>query len=164
MTDPSLTRRGVLGGASLAGATLGSSLGIGALTELAADAAGKGPRGLQGPLPEKVDVVVVGAGIAGLVAARQVARSGRSVLVVEARDRVGGRVLNHKLKHGGVIEAGGAFVGPTQDHILRLAQAARGADLPGVQHRQERLHLLADRTPGVRRHGPARPHDPSRRR
>ncbi len=122
MTDPSLTRRGVLGGASLAGATLGSSLGIGALTELAADAAGNGPRGLQGSLPAKVDVVVVGAGIAGLVAARQVARTGRSVLVVEARDRVGGRVLNHRLRKGGVIEAGGAFVGPTQDHILRLAR------------------------------------------
>jgi monoamine oxidase len=122
MTVPSLSRRSVLGGASLAGATLGSSLGIGALAELAADAAGNGPQGLQGSLPGKVDVVVVGAGIAGLVAARQVARTGRSVLVVEARDRVGGRVLNHRLRSGGVIEAGGAFVGPTQDHILRLAR------------------------------------------
>jgi monoamine oxidase len=122
MTDPSLTRRGVLGGASLAGSALGMSLGLGALTELAADAAGAGPRGLQGSLPEKVDVVVVGAGIAGLVAARKIARSGVSVLVVEARDRVGGRVLNHRLRSGGVIEAGGAFVGPTQDHILRLAR------------------------------------------
>ena len=53
----------------------------------------------QGPLPEKVDVVVVGAGLAGLVAAREVARAGRSVLVVEARKRVGGRVLNHHLTH-----------------------------------------------------------------
>jgi monoamine oxidase len=122
MTDPSLTRRGLLGGASLAGSTLGMSLGLGALTELAADAAGAGPRGLQGSLPQKVDVVVVGAGIAGLVAARRIARSGVSVLVVEARDRVGGRVLNHRLRSGGVIEAGGAFVGPTQDHILRLAR------------------------------------------
>ena len=40
---------------------------------------------------------MVGAGIAGLVAAREVARKGRSVLVVEARKRVGGRVLNHHL-------------------------------------------------------------------
>jgi monoamine oxidase len=121
MTDPSLTRRGILGGAAL-GSTVGMTLGVGALTELAADAAGQGPRGLQGSLPQKVDVVVVGAGIAGLVTARQVARSGHSVLLVEARDRVGGRVLNHKLRKGGVIEAGGAFVGPTQDHILRLAR------------------------------------------
>src|SRR5690349_9800771 len=76
---------------------------------------------LQGSLPSKVDVVVVGGGLSGLVAARQVARKGRSVLVVEARNRVGGRLLNHKLKAGRVIEAGGAFIGPTQDHIKRLA-------------------------------------------
>ena len=76
---------------------------------------------LQGSLPSKVDVVVVGGGLSGLVAARQVARTGRSVLVVEARDRVGGRLLNHELKAGRVIEAGGAFVGPTQNHIKALA-------------------------------------------
>ncbi|MFL6022689.1 MAG: flavin monoamine oxidase family protein [Marmoricola sp.] len=76
---------------------------------------------LQGSLPSKVDVVVVGGGLSGLVAAREVARKGRSVLVVEARGRVGGRLLNHELKAGRVIEAGGAFVGPTQNHIKALA-------------------------------------------
>ena len=69
---------------------------------------------------------MVGAGIAGLVAAREVARKGRSVVVVEARKRVGGRVLNHHLtkkQHGSqVIESGGAFIGPTQNHIAQLAQ------------------------------------------
>jgi len=44
------------------------------------------------------------------------------VLVVEARDRVGGRLLNHELRDGSVIESGGAFVGPTQGHILALAK------------------------------------------
>lgn len=76
---------------------------------------------LSGALPRRVDVVVVGAGIAGLVAADRIARRGRSVLVVEARQRVGGRVLNHRLRTGGTIEAGGAFIGPTQDHIKALA-------------------------------------------
>ena len=107
-----ITRRRLIGGAAAAG--------VGVLTAGAFDGAAEAAT-VQGSLPTSVDVVVVGAGISGLVAARQVARSGRSVLVVEARDRVGGRVLNHELRSGGVIESGGAFVGPTQNHIVALA-------------------------------------------
>src|SRR5687768_9606671 len=107
-----LNRRALLGGAAATGLT---ALATSALASDATAAT------LQGSLPRKVDVVVVGAGISGLVAARRVARSGRSVLLVEARRRVGGRVLNHRLHDGSVIEAGGAFVGPTQNHILALA-------------------------------------------
>ncbi|MGZ8744931.1 MAG: flavin monoamine oxidase family protein [Nocardioides sp.] len=109
MTDLPLSRRTLIGGAGLA-------LGTGLLGESATAAT------LQGSLPRSVDVVVVGGGISGLVAARKVARRGRSVLLVEARKRVGGRVLNHHLESGGTIEAGGAFVGPTQNHILKLAR------------------------------------------
>lgn len=69
----------------------------------------------------RVDVVVVGAGLAGLVAARTLAEAGLAVRVLEARDRVGGRTLNHVLPDGQVVEAGGQFVGPTQDHVLDLA-------------------------------------------
>jgi monoamine oxidase len=68
------------------------------------------------------DVIVVGAGLAGLTAARDIVRNGRSVLVLEARDRVGGRVLTHSLPGGGYAELGGMFTGPTQDHIQALAQ------------------------------------------
>ncbi len=103
---------------------LGSVAALGALTSLgaleaewnAADAAT-----LRGSLPMSVDVVVVGGGISGLVAARKVLAKGHSVLVLEARNRVGGRILNHPLTEGGTIESGGAFVGPTQDHIKALA-------------------------------------------
>ncbi|HJQ43614.1 MAG TPA: flavin monoamine oxidase family protein [Jatrophihabitantaceae bacterium] len=73
------------------------------------------------PTSVSVDVAVVGAGLAGLTAARKLAAAGKSVVVLEARDRVGGRTLNHILTGGQPAEAGGEFVGPTQDHILALA-------------------------------------------
>jgi monoamine oxidase len=107
-----ITRRSLLTGA----AGIGASSLIGSAIDSATAAT------LQGSLPKQVDVVVVGGGLSGRVAARQVARAGRRVLVVEARRRVGGRLLNHRLREGSVIEAGGAFVGPTQDHILELAR------------------------------------------
>jgi len=71
----------------------------------------------------KTDVVVVGAGLAGLTAARDLVKSGASVVVLEARDRVGGRTLNHLLPDGQAIEAGGEFVGPTQDRVVALAKS-----------------------------------------
>src|SRR5579875_3529160 len=71
----------------------------------------------------RADVAIVGAGYAGLTAAREIARAGRSVVVVEARDRVGGRAWNHDLGGGQVSERGATFVGPTQDHVIALAKA-----------------------------------------
>lgn len=108
-----ISRRGLLGSAALGGAALAVS-GLGAGPAEATTSSGS--------LPASVDVVVVGGGISGLVAARNVLSKGKTVLVLEARDRVGGRVLNHKLSNGSIIEAGGAFVGPTQDHLLDLAK------------------------------------------
>ena len=73
-------------------------------------------------------MIVVGAGLSGLSAARQIRAAGHSVLVLEARDRVGGRTLNHDLDlahpahPGKVVEVGGQWIGPTQDHIAKLAK------------------------------------------
>ena len=78
----------------------------------------------------QADVVVVGAGFAGLTAARAVAGAGHSVMVLEARDRVGGRAWNHDLGGGRVSERGATFVGPTQDHILALAGAVGVGTFP----------------------------------
>jgi monoamine oxidase len=69
----------------------------------------------------EADVCVVGAGFAGLVAARDLLAGGRSVIVLEARSRVGGRVLNHDVGDGKVIELGGQWIGPTQDRMYALA-------------------------------------------
>ena len=78
----------------------------------------------------RADVVVVGAGLSGLVAALRIAAAGRSVLVLEARDRVGGRLLSVPIGDGHVTEVGGEFVGPTQDRILALAEAVAVATFP----------------------------------
>jgi monoamine oxidase len=67
------------------------------------------------------DVLVVGAGLAGLVAARDVAAAGASVVVLEARERVGGRTLNEDIGEGQVVEVGGQWTGPTQRRIAALA-------------------------------------------
>jgi monoamine oxidase len=78
----------------------------------------------------EADVVVVGAGLAGLAAARALVRAGREVVVVEARDRVGGRVLNEDLGDGKVVELGGQWVGPSQHAMLALAREANVATFP----------------------------------
>jgi monoamine oxidase len=72
------------------------------------------------PAHRSADVIVVGGGLSGLMAARQLAAAHKSVIVLEARDRVGGRMLNHDIGAGKVTELGAQFVGPTQDHILKL--------------------------------------------
>ncbi len=87
---------------------------------------------------EERDVVVVGAGISGLVAARDLTRRGRRALVLEARDRVGGRTLSVPLG-ADTVDLGGQWIGPTQDRVRRLAQDLGVATFP--QHHQGRKVL-----------------------
>ncbi len=101
--EHALTRRGLVGGAAAG----------------AASAALAGLPGEARAASHRADVIVVGAGLAGLEAARVLKKAGRSVVLLEARDRVGGRTLNHHLGHGKVAEIGGQWVGPTQNHVLK---------------------------------------------
>ena len=87
----------------------------------------------------KHDVVVVGAGLAGLSAARDLAAAGADVVVLEARDRPGGRVVQTQLEDGRLVQLGGELTGPFQAAYLGLVEElgltleASFADDPGEE-------------------------------
>lgn len=75
------------------------------------------------PATIEADCCIVGAGYAGLSAALRLKQAGRSVVVLEARERVGGRIWSDQLSDGTAIDIGGHWVGPSQQRMLGLAKA-----------------------------------------
>ncbi|XP_067896769.1 amine oxidase [flavin-containing] isoform X1 [Heterodontus francisci] len=71
---------------------------------------------------DKCDVIIIGGGISGLSAAKLLTESGQKVVVLEARDRVGGRTFTTRNNNVKYVDLGGAYVGPTQNRILRLSK------------------------------------------
>ena len=115
------SRRQVLGG--------GSALLIGA-----------GFDGAQAARPANgrlhADVCVVGAGFSGLAAALRLKQAGRSVIVLEARNRIGGRSLTAPVKGGGWIDLGGQWVGPDQNALYGLIKEVGGETYPTPEYGQ----------------------------
>jgi monoamine oxidase len=125
-----LTRRGFLGAtASVTAAAIALPNG----------ASGAGAAKTNGDV---LDVAIIGAGLAGLTAARDLRRAGcESFVVLEARDRVGGRTLNHDLGNGYFSEAGGQWIGPGQTAILDLVRELGVGTFP--TYWQGKLTILA---------------------
>ncbi|MEZ4384585.1 MAG: FAD-dependent oxidoreductase [Nannocystaceae bacterium] len=97
----------------------------------------------MGRTPER-DVVVVGAGLSGLSAARRLRAAGLDVAVLEARDRVGGRTLTVPLA-GEQVDLGGQWLGPTQDRALALAEELGVAIFPQYIDGQKILEFEGER-------------------
>src|SRR4051812_5696694 len=143
MTENGISRRRLLGTAA-AGAAAAAASGA---TPAAATEERRRRR--------RVDVAVVGAGLAGLTAARELVRHGHSVVVLEARHRVGGRTLNEPINRTEGVEVGGQWVGPTQNRLAAVAKSVGVDTFPtyntgeNLFHRGGRLQRYAGAIPPV---------------
>ncbi len=93
----------------------------------------------------RVDAIVIGAGLSGLTAARRCVDAGLSVVVLEARSRVGGRVWSRPLEEGGWLDLGGQWIGPRQTRVAALAGRLGLETFPTHTAGESRLDLAGHR-------------------
>lgn len=101
----------------------------------------------------QTDVVIVGAGLAGLAAARALTTAGVDVIVLEARECVGGRVYTRAASNGTLLDLGAQWIGPTQQRIVALAEAVGVTTFPtyvdglNIEYRDGQRATYADAIP-----------------
>uniref|UniRef100_UPI00398EFC0A amine oxidase [flavin-containing]-like n=1 Tax=Pristiophorus japonicus TaxID=55135 RepID=UPI00398EFC0A len=93
----------------------------------------------------KQDVIIIGGGLSGLSAAKLLMEGGLKVMVLEARDRVGGRTYTVQGPEFQYVDLGGAYVGPTQNRILRLAKEL-GINTYQVNEKEQLIHFVKGRS------------------
>ena len=103
----------------------------------------------QKDLPQHFDVAVVGAGFAGMIAAKNLVRSGKRVVVLEARDRVGGRVKGGRIA-GRTVDVGAMWVGPSQTRALALIKEYGLHTTAQFETGKDKAELNGNRTTGDR--------------
>jgi monoamine oxidase len=82
----------------------------------------------------EADVIIVGAGLSGMIAARKVFDAGLRPLVLEADGRVGGRILTEEVLPGLPIELGAQWIGDTHHRMFRLAAELEVETYPQYNH------------------------------
>jgi monoamine oxidase len=113
MIETAMSRRTVLAGAAITRMALPGPRALGA------------PKRIGAATDGSADVIVIGAGLAGLSAARHLRAQGASVIVLEARDRAGGRVHSQRLGGGQMIDLGAQFIGNAHTNIKPLMTSNR---------------------------------------
>ncbi len=109
-----------------------------------------GARAFAAPLPREADIVVIGAGAAGIAAARRILAANRRVIVVEAAGQIGGRCLTDTATFGVPFDRGARWMhNPDTNPMIKLARSA-GLDIaaapPGQKIRIGRRNARAGET------------------
>jgi monoamine oxidase len=105
------------------------------------------------PADRHTEVVIIGAGLAGLSAARRLVAAGVETLVLEARERVGGRTYTITTKDGIRLDLGGQWIGQNQQAIRILAEELGMTTFPtydqgnNLEHREGLLHSYSGAVP-----------------
>ncbi len=87
------------------------------------------------------DCIIIGAGYAGLTAARNLKRAGKNILLLEARDRVGGRIYTQWINDKIYLDLGGQWIGPTQHAMYALCKEYQVSTFPTYNKGRSSLYF-----------------------